>query len=113
MNSTNHTDRSGSILVPSSHAVFKDHFPDYPIVPGAMLVDWIVCRLQEKHPQFEAFRIATLKFLHPVYPGEELFLNLGEVTEKESALRIEVKLSHHEKIVVSGIFESCIGHNRR
>ncbi|QTD43687.1 hypothetical protein [Ottowia testudinis] len=29
--------------VPDGHPVLAGHFPEYPVIPGALLLDWIAC----------------------------------------------------------------------
>lgn len=55
--------------------VFAGHFPDHPVVPGAWLLDQVLYALD---PSSAGWRIAALKFLSPVGPGETVELLLAE-----------------------------------
>jgi 3-hydroxymyristoyl/3-hydroxydecanoyl-(acyl carrier protein) dehydratase len=53
--------------------MFAGHFPQQPIVPGALLLDAALAAIL---PQLAAtVRIASLKFFRPARPGEVLSLS--------------------------------------
>ncbi|CAA7627921.1 putative AMP-dependent synthetase and ligase [Candidatus Terasakiella magnetica] len=49
---------------------FRGHFPDLPILPGVVLVDWAIRYAQCSAPAFQ------IKFKAPVLPGDALVLTL-------------------------------------
>lgn len=63
------------LQVPSIHACYADHFPGNPIVPGALLLKWIMALLKNDL-QRDVVRIKQIKFLAPVKPGEQLQLEI-------------------------------------
>lgn len=62
-----------SWTVPADHPVFAGHFPGRPIVPGVLLLDWLLARIVAAQGSAPApWAIANAKFLSPVGPGETL-----------------------------------------
>lgn len=56
--------------IPLDHPVFAGHFPDYPLVPGALLLDWVVDKVAAYWQVSPGvLRIEQAKFLQPVPPG--------------------------------------------
>lgn len=56
------------IVVPADHPCFAGHFPGNPLVPGALLTQWLVDALASSGQ--DVSDIKQLKFLHPVRPGD-------------------------------------------
>ena len=67
---------SAEIAVPAEHPSFAGHFPGRPIVPGALLLDWIVAAvLKQSKASLRLAAVPVAKFLRPVAPGELLRLS--------------------------------------
>lgn len=63
--------------IPTDHPVFAGHFPAYPLVPAALLLDWVVaCVAARWRVSATGLRIEQAKFLHPVLPDARLTLDL-------------------------------------
>ena len=64
------------LQVPTGDAFPSSHFPDLPIVPGLMLVDWAVdiAALYFDLGRFQG--VPTAKFRRPLRPGETVDLAL-------------------------------------
>jgi len=63
----------------ADHPTAAGHFPGNPIIPGAVLLDEVVCALQAE-TGFSASVIRAAKFLAPVLPGDVLRLIWQEMT---------------------------------
>jgi len=57
--------------IPGAHACFADHFPGAPLVPGALLLKWIIALLANAN-YGQINYLKQVKFLAPVLPGDEL-----------------------------------------
>lgn len=60
------------LTIPRDHPCFPGHFPGSPLVPGALLVTWIIEQLEQAFPGRQITGIRQLKFLKPALPGAQL-----------------------------------------
>jgi 3-hydroxymyristoyl/3-hydroxydecanoyl-(acyl carrier protein) dehydratase len=57
--------------------IFAEHFPDYPIVPGACIVGFVInCIARMKGAHVGTFTIPRVAFLEPIIPQQELCLEI-------------------------------------
>lgn len=56
------------LKIPAEHPCYAAHFPDQPLVPGALLLHWLVDSLQESIDD-KPYAVPSCKFLAPVMPG--------------------------------------------
>ncbi len=63
------------VPVPRDHPAFEGHFPGAPVLPGVVLLAWVIDTAQ---PWAAGRKLAVpeVKFLHPVGPGSELLIEL-------------------------------------
>ncbi|HEY6527485.1 MAG TPA: AMP-binding protein [Cellvibrionaceae bacterium] len=92
-----------SIEIPSIHAVFAAHFPGQPLVPAALLLDWIANWLMDANLTIIA--VKSCKFLQPVLPGDKLMLHY----QQKQPQRLTLKLIKDETVVVEGHFTVAPG----
>ncbi len=59
------------LCIPATHQTAALHFPNLPIVPGALLLDEIAARIAGAAP----VRFLTVKFIAPIRHGEALELS--------------------------------------
>jgi 3-hydroxyacyl-[acyl-carrier-protein] dehydratase len=90
--------RSAWLRVASDHPALAGHFPGYPIVPGALLLDEVLHAID---PAEASWHIANLKFHRIVQPGEALRLECS--TQAGGVLRIELRAD--DALVMSGLLE--------
>jgi len=89
------------LRVPAAHPIFTGHFPGRPIVPGVMLLEWVLdecARMRTCAPS--ALRIREAKFFAPLQPDQSATLQL-ERGERRCTFNI-----HHGTVTIArGILE--------
>lgn len=89
--------------IAADHAAFAGHFPNNPILPGAVLLDEMLSAAAgARGIDITRFRIASAKFLGVVRPGDALRLQL----EDHSAGTIRFAIRGANGTVVSGTLAS-------
>lgn len=68
-----------SQTAPTEHTCYPHHFAGNPLVPGALLLEWIDRQLQAR-AGFRIAHIKQIKFLAPVRPGMNLRVAFTENT---------------------------------
>jgi 3-hydroxyacyl-[acyl-carrier-protein] dehydratase len=93
------------IEVPQDHASFAGHFPKFPILPGAVLLDEALHVIQrERGIDLTQWQIASVKFLGIVRPGDALRLEHGSAAG--GSIRFTIRVA--DRTVVSGSLSSVI-----
>ncbi len=64
------------LLVPAEHPCYADHFPGNPLVPGALLLKWILARIEQEY-HCRVLLLKSIKFLAPVKPGNYLTIKMN------------------------------------
>ena len=63
------------IEIPQDHPAFAGHFPKYPVLPGAVLLDEALQAIESARGiDLRDWRIASVKFMDAVRPGDALRL---------------------------------------
>jgi len=64
-----------TVTIAAEHPALAGHFPGAPILPGVLLLDEMVCAVeQDRSHAGTCWRISAAKFVKPVRPGETLIL---------------------------------------
>ena len=86
--------------IPPDHPALAGHFPGMPVVPGVVLLDEALGIMGAAlGADLSACRIASVKFLSPVLPGQAI-----EVLHDDAAGgAIRFTLMHGERKVASGV----------
>jgi 3-hydroxyacyl-[acyl-carrier-protein] dehydratase len=69
--------RTKFFTVAADHPIFAGHFPGRPIVPGVMLLEWVVAEVSlalGRSPA--ALRVREAKFFQPLEPGQRAQLTV-------------------------------------
>ncbi|VAW90127.1 hypothetical protein MNBD_GAMMA17-1648 [hydrothermal vent metagenome] len=89
--------------VPTEHACYEGHFPGNPIVPGALLLQWISGYSSEAFSR-RITGVKHMKFLIPVQPGDHCVveLNLVKVSDICADVAIKVVCSCGPNVICKG-----------
>jgi 3-hydroxyacyl-[acyl-carrier-protein] dehydratase len=70
-----------SWCVPAEHPIFAGHFPGEPMVPGVMLLEWVLTEVADLLGRMPAaLRVREAKFFAPLRPEQraELHFDPGD-----------------------------------
>ena len=88
-----------AIEIPKDHPSFAGHFPKFPVLPGAVLLDAALQVIRrERGIDLTQWRIASVKFLGVVRPGDAL--RLEHEARKSGLIRFIVRVA--DRTVASG-----------
>ena len=99
------------IRLEPGNVIFKAHFPDYPITPGAVQIR-VATELLENHlgKGLTLARVGDLKFMEPLFPGAEVTYSFTESVEADGHLKVELTVRSEEKVFSRMSLEySCEG----
>jgi 3-hydroxymyristoyl/3-hydroxydecanoyl-(acyl carrier protein) dehydratase len=95
----------GSIEVPVDHPAFAGHFPEFPVLPGAVLLDEVLQIIQRERRLDPAHcRIVSAKFLAAVRPGD--VLSLEHDAAGSGLIRFTVRAAN--RAVASGVLSNAV-----
>ncbi len=86
----------------ADHPTAPGHFPGYPIIPGAVLLDELV-QIIPATADHRAAAIRTAKFFRPVHPGQSVTVSWHVLAD--GALRFECHITDEDTLVASGVIE--------
>ncbi|MEJ2417945.1 MAG: hypothetical protein P8Y45_13660 [Exilibacterium sp.] len=75
-----------NLEIPLHHPCFAGHFPDNPIVPGALLLQWIIAAAKARGLAEKVDAVKTMKFLNPVKPGDHCTIEFNIDTVRISVI---------------------------
>lgn len=90
------------IPIPKYHPCFPDHFPGQPIVPGALLLQWILSRVRSEFTEFSIIEIRSMKFLIGVRPDDRCRL---ELAVDPSSRYVDIDCYSESGLVCKGVLE--------
>jgi 3-hydroxymyristoyl/3-hydroxydecanoyl-(acyl carrier protein) dehydratase len=92
------------IEISRDHPSFAGHFPKFPVLPGAVLLDEALQVIQrERGIDLTQWQIASAKFLEVVRPGDAL--HLEHDASKSGLIRFTIRVAN--RIVASGSLSSA------
>jgi len=86
--------------VPASHHSLPGHFPDNPIVPGVVILDYVFSALQEWLGDIQLEAMPSVKFMEPIYPEDGFTITLEAVNEQ----RYSFTCQHNDRVKARGEF---------
>jgi len=87
-----------SCSVPQDLSCFSGHFPDFPVVPAVLQLDWamqLAAELLEASPEIE--EIELLKILAPLKPGARIRIHVRRVGDVRIEFNIRSEASEHAR----------------
>lgn len=87
------------IRLEPDNIIFKAHFPEYPITPGAVQIR-VATELLESHlgTSLTLRTVSDLKFMEPLYPGAEAAYSFTKLVEVDGHLKVELTVRSEEKV---------------
>jgi 3-hydroxyacyl-[acyl-carrier-protein] dehydratase len=93
-----------SIEVPRDHPAFAGHFPKFPVLPGAVLLDEALQVIQRTWGiDLMQWHVGSAKFLDAVRPGDAL--SLEHESPNNGLIRFTIRSA--ERTVASGTLRSA------
>lgn len=87
--------------IDADHPALPGHFPGRPVVPGVILLDHVAAAV-ERWQGRPLRRLAQVKFLQPLLPGQEAELLLSADGDK-----IRFRIAHAEREIANGSVEAA------
>jgi 3-hydroxyacyl-[acyl-carrier-protein] dehydratase len=89
----------GEIKIARDHPSFAGHFPQFPVLPGALLLDEALQEIgRARGIDLAQWHIAAVKFLDVVTPGDVVRLEHSAASERQ--IRFSLRVA--ERTVCSG-----------
>ena len=104
--------------VTTNEPFFQGHFPDFPIMPGVLIIEalaQVACILalkilkKEGHGSVFFTGIDGAKFRKPVRPGDQLKLELTKVKERGTLFRFQGNAYVMDKLVAECTLQAVLG----
>ena len=87
------------IEVPANHPSFAGHFPKFPVLPGAVLLDEALQVIERARGiDLKEWLLVSVKFLDAVRPGDALTMEYG--APDEGTIRFTIRAAN--RTVASG-----------
>ena len=104
--------------VTTNEPFFQGHFPDFPIMPGVLIIEALAqvgCILalkilkKEGHGSVFFTGIDNAKFRQPVRPGDQLKLELIKIKERGTLFRFQGNAYVMDKLVAECTLQAILG----
>ncbi len=85
--------------IPNEHPCFADHFPGNPIVPGALLLQWVFNLINDEFVGVTIQGVRSLKFIEATIPGD--LCNLFVESSVEQG-KMKIKCLRGDTLILKG-----------
>ncbi|NOQ35130.1 MAG: hypothetical protein GQ569_04460 [Methylococcaceae bacterium] len=85
-----------SYIISENHPSLKGHFPNNPIVPAVVILDYVRNLLESSLTDQRIKTLANSKFIRPLFPQQEFTINLNTIAAHK--IKFEC-ISNGEKII--------------
>jgi 3-hydroxyacyl-[acyl-carrier-protein] dehydratase len=90
-------------IVPRDHPSLAGHFPGRPIVPGVVLLDWVLAAIRSAFSQpVKLEAVVSTKFLQAVTPEARVDMHIKLASESDGQLKARFVCSHAGATVAEG-----------
>jgi 3-hydroxyacyl-[acyl-carrier-protein] dehydratase len=79
-------------LLPDNE-IFRAHFPEYPITPGAIQVRIATELLQKVFGTLSLRTISNLKFISPLFPNDEVTYSFTDIESSDGTISATLEIS--------------------
>src|SRR6201996_822027 len=95
---------SRPLAIAADHAAYTGHFPSFPVLPGAVLLDEALQIIAAEHGlDLRAWQVAAAKFTGAVRPGDQLRVEFDAAGT--AVIRFQIHAADRQ--VVSGTLSSA------
>ncbi|MEE8059383.1 MAG: hypothetical protein V3T17_16335 [Pseudomonadales bacterium] len=91
-----------SLAIPCEHPCYVAHFPGNPIVPGALLLQWVLRLLKQHYAHVRVSGLHTIKFLSVVKPGDDCRL---AAVENATSTQLKINLLCNGNPALKGVLD--------
>jgi len=83
--------------IAATHPCFAGHFPNNPVVPGVVVLDYVRQLLSQWQPTLRIKTLRQAKFLQPLYPEQVFSIHLQQLTEQ--MIKFECRRDEQQLVV--------------
>ncbi len=104
--------------VTANEPFFQGHFPDQPIMPGVLIIEalgqvgailGLRIRAKEGSPVIFFTGIDSARFRKPVYPGDQLRLELTKQRSRGDFFRFQANAYVGDQLVTEAVLQAVLG----